>query len=330
MRIENVWRITRETAAKRHVESSSESQGIKIMSNAYVSQRKSRDYFAVRVGVRVLPVKRAPLQGVQNARNRLLRLGDLARRSDDPALDVGELLQQVLLDGIRRRGLRRRRRLLVAHSEHVLVAGFHCLRPFAMNADCVLYYAYLRLGRRRSDATRCRTTSRAANSVCPARKSRERADHRRERTGGLAVAKISNFTSKPGQDGQRNDPRNSIPTMGNRREYRSVMSTLYNYHPTTPLDNREGLLTVANLGQKPRRRLRRGNAERRCCGPIASLATRPLVRARLYPSVRLSFLPSVRLRGGVRTRTAGRPLVRCACSSVATASRGLSSDGATA
>lgn len=102
---------TREAAKQRtRVERGESSRGLELLEETWfiVKRPKSRDYLAVGVRARILPAKRAPLQGVQNARGGRPRLGDLARRDVDPALDAGELLQQVLLDGIDRRGLRRR------------------------------------------------------------------------------------------------------------------------------------------------------------------------------------------------------------------------------
>lgn len=81
-------------------------------------------YIVVGIRTQVLAAKRAPLESIQNTRGGRLDVGDLARRRIDSALDVGELFKHVLLDGIRSRGLRRRRHFLVADSEQI-VAGIH-------------------------------------------------------------------------------------------------------------------------------------------------------------------------------------------------------------
>lgn len=106
--MENTWRTTQEAAVKQLVGPSSGIKNSREETNAYVycTQNKSGDYLAVRVRARVLSMDRAPFQGVQNARGGRPRLGDLARRDVDSVLDVGELLQQVLLDGIDQRGSR--------------------------------------------------------------------------------------------------------------------------------------------------------------------------------------------------------------------------------
>lgn len=111
--IEKVWKTTLEAAIEQRPVPLRIAKGIGVTWKGerlrfLPMQIKSPDHLAVRVRARVLAVKRAPLEGVQNARGGRPRLGDLARHGVDPALDVGELLQQVLLDGINRRGLRRR------------------------------------------------------------------------------------------------------------------------------------------------------------------------------------------------------------------------------